>query len=203
MPAARSSSPFSDLLVPICSTHHDTQVINMIFLLALLGATLVAAVLPVRFGPRSTRRAARLGMAAAMVFAGASHWTMPTPFIQHLPSWVPAAETLILVTGGIEIALGAALLMPQPWRRIAGLALAAYLVAVFPSNVYVAIAAVEVDWQPGGWYPWLRLPLQALFVAWALWSTGWQRRQLRSVRTILDATERSTPAPSVPGRVHQ
>ena len=177
--------------------------ITTIFLLALLGATLVAAVLPARFGPRSTRRAARLGMAAAMVFAGAAHWTMPTPFIQHLPSWVPAAETLILLTGGIEVALGAALLTRQPWRRFAGLALAAYLVAVFPSNVYVALSAVEVDGQPGGWYPWLRLPLQVLFVAWALWSTGWHRRQLRSVRTILDSAHRSTPALAVPGRVHR
>ncbi len=175
----------------------------MIFLLALVGATLVAAVLPARFGPRSARRAARLGMAAAMVFAGASHWTMPTPFIQHLPSWVPAAETLILLTGGIEVALGAALLMRQPWRRFAGLALAAYLVAVFPSNVYVAIAAVPVDGQPGGWYPWLRLPLQVLFIAWALWSTGWHRRQLRSVMTILDSNHRSTPALAVPRRMHQ
>ena len=175
----------------------------MIFLLALVGATLVAAVLPAQFGARSTRRATRLGMAAAMVFAGAAHWTMPTPFIQHLPSWVPAAETLILLTGGIEVALGAALLTRQPWGRFAGLALAAYLVAVFPSNVYVAIAAVEVDGQPGGWYPWLRLPLQALFVAWALWSTGWHQRQLRSVRSIFDSTHRSTPALAVAGRVHQ
>ncbi len=175
----------------------------MIFLLALVGASLVAAVLPARFGPRSTRRATRLGMAAAMVFAGVSHWTMPTPFIQHLPSWVPAAETLVLVTGGIEVALGAALLTRQPWRRFAGLALAGYLVAVFPSNVYVAIAAVDVDGQPGGWYPWIRLPFQILFVVWALWSTEWRLRELRSVRTILGTTERSAPALAVRGRVHQ
>jgi uncharacterized membrane protein len=178
-------------------------VITMIFLLALVVATLLAAVLPTRFGPRSARRAARLGMAVAMVFAGAAHWFMPTPFVQHLPSWVPAAETLILLTGGIEVALGAALLARQPWRRFAGLALAAYLVAVFPSNVYVAVAAVDVEGQPGGWYPWVRLPFQVLFVAWALWSTGWRLRQLRSVRTILDTTERSAPPLAVPGRVHQ
>ena len=175
----------------------------MIFLLALIGATLVAAVLPARFGPRSTRRATRLGMAAAMVFAGAAHWTMPTPFIQHLPSWVPAAETLILLTGGIEVALGAALLTRQPWRRFAGLALAVYLVAVFPSNVYVAIAAVQVDGLPGGWYPWLRLPLQVLFIAWALCSTGWHRQQLRSIRSILGRTPGSTVIPAVAGRMHR
>jgi uncharacterized membrane protein len=44
--------------------------------------------------------------------------------------------------------------------------------SVFPANVYVAVEAVDVDGQPGGVYPWLRLPLQAVFVWLALWSTG-------------------------------
>lgn len=99
--------------------------------------------------------------------------TLPTPFLQHLPPWTPAAEAVVAVTGIIEIALGGALLLRQPWRYRTGLALAAYLIAVFPGNVYVAVAVadVDVDGQPGGWYPWLRLPLQALFIAWAVWST--------------------------------
>ena len=42
---------------------------------------------------------------------------------------------------------------------------------VFPGNVYVAVFDVEVDGQPGGAYPWVRLPLQVLFIAWALWCT--------------------------------
>jgi uncharacterized membrane protein len=50
--------------------------------------------------------------------------------------------------------------------------LAAYLVAVFPGNLYVAVSGVEVAGQPGGIYPWLRLPFQAPFIALALWSSG-------------------------------
>lgn len=157
----------------------------MIFLVVLALATLLAAVVLWLSGRRSARRAALLGMATAMVFAGAAHWLMPTPFVQHLPPWVPAAEALVLVTGVIEVGLGAALLLRQPWRRRAGLALAAYFVAVFPANVYVAVADVAVDGQPGGWYPWLRLPFQVLFVAWALWSTGWDLRQLRAAAARL------------------
>jgi uncharacterized membrane protein len=42
---------------------------------------------------------------------------------------------------------------------------------VFPSNIYVALAGIDVDGQPGGAYPWLRLPLQLLFIGWAFWST--------------------------------
>ena len=161
----------------------------MIFVAVLALATLVAAiVLWPSAGRRSARRAARLGMAAAMVFAGAAHWLMPTPFVQHLPPWVPAAEALVLLTGVVEVGLGAALLLRQPWRRRAGLALAAYLLAVFPANVYVAVADVEVDGQPGGWYPWLRLPFQALFIAWALWSTGWDSQQLRTAVARITGT---------------
>jgi uncharacterized membrane protein len=143
----------------------------MLFLIVLATATLITAAVQAMRRRFDMRSAARVGLAIGMAFAGVAHLAMPTPFLQHLPPWTPAAEAVILVTGLIEIALGAALLLRQPWRQRAGLALAAYLVAVFPGNLYVAVADVEVDGQPGGWYPWLRLPLQALFIGWALWST--------------------------------
>ncbi len=143
----------------------------MIFLLVLAVSTAAAAAALALRGRFSPRAAARLGMATAMAFAGVSHLLMPTPFVQHLPSWVPWRAELVLVTGLVEIGLGLALLLRQPRRRLAGYALAGYLVAVFPANVYVAVAGVDVDGQPGGAYPWLRLPLQVLFIAWALWTT--------------------------------
>jgi uncharacterized membrane protein len=144
----------------------------MIFLLVLTLATAAVATVLALARKFSARLAARGGMALAVAFAGISHLLLPTPFVQHLPTWVPMREELILVTGLLEIALGVALLLRQPQRRWAGLALAGYLLAVFPSNIYVAVADVDVDGQPGGAYPWLRLPLQVLFIAWALWSTG-------------------------------
>jgi uncharacterized membrane protein len=113
----------------------------------------------------------RYALAAGMAVAGLSHLLDPTPFIQHLPVWVPARELLVFLSGIAEIALGAALLAPPPYRRLAGFALAAYLVAVFPGNIYVAVAGVDVQGQPGGLYAWLRLPLQAVFVWLALWTT--------------------------------
>jgi uncharacterized membrane protein len=67
-------------------------------------------------------------------------------------------------------------------------------VAVFPANVYVAVADVAVDGQPGGWYPWLRLPFQALFIGWVLWSTA-------APREVHQAAERrSGPAPAAAAR---
>lgn len=147
----------------------------MIFLIVLAVATAVTAGVLALRGRFTPRPAARIGLAVAMAVAGIAHLLMPLPFIQHLPTWVPARELLVAVSGVVEIALGAALLLRPPLRRLAGLVLAAYLVAVFPANVYVAVAGIEVDGQPGGAYPWLRLPLQVLFVVWAVWSTRGER----------------------------
>lgn len=150
----------------------------MIFFIILAISTTVAAVVGRR---RATwRDHARRGMAVAMVFAGVSHAVRPDPFVQHLPDWMPAREALVLITGIVEVLLGAALVRPRAHRRLAGRALAAYLVAVFPANVYVAIEGVDVDGQPGGIYHWIRLPMQALFIGWALWSTQVAERSISS-----------------------
>ena len=153
----------------------------MLFLIVLAVATAVAVLVHRLRRGRGLREPARVGMAAAMIFAGVSHWLMPVPFLQHVPPFIPAPDLVVLLTGVIEVFLGAALLTPPRWRRRAGLLLAAYLIAVFPGNLYVALAGVDVQGQPGGWYPWARLPLQALFIAWALWSTGWPITRTRPV----------------------
>ncbi|HEU0235410.1 MAG TPA: hypothetical protein VFR14_03090 [Candidatus Limnocylindrales bacterium] len=113
-----------------------------------------------------------MALALGMAVAGVSHLVSPLPFVQHLPTWIPERYLIVYVSGVIEIALGAALLAPARWRPLVGAALAAYLVAVFPGNVYVAVAGVDVVGQPGGIYAWLRLPLQAVFIWLTLWSTG-------------------------------
>ena len=142
----------------------------MLFLVVLVVTTLVAAATTALRRRFSVRDSARIGLALAMAVAGLTHWVNPDPFVQHLPDWVPGRSELVAVTGALEIGIGLALLL---WRRreLAGLVTAAYLVAVFPANVYVAVAGVDVDGQPDGAYAWVRLPLQALFVGWAFWST--------------------------------
>lgn len=154
----------------------------MIFLVILAGAFVVALLAPSRGGRRSVRGAARLAMAAAMAFAGVSHFAVPEPFVQHLPEWVPHRLVIIYATGAVEVLLGAGLVGPRRYRRHVALTLAAYLVAVFPGNIHVAVAGVDVEGQPGGIYPWLRLAFQPLFIWWALWSTpdgtgSWERRR--------------------------
>jgi uncharacterized membrane protein len=143
--------------------------IAVLFALVLVSATLVAWAIGRRSA--STQDHARRGMAAAMILAGAAHLVGPEPFVQHLPEWVPAREPLVHLSGLAEMALGTALVAVPNRREAVGRLLALFFLAVWPANIYVAVASVEVAGQPGGAYPWIRLPFQVLFIAWALWST--------------------------------
>jgi len=106
-----------------------------------------------------------------MIVAGITHFARVEPFVQHLPDWIPAREALVYLTGVVEVALGVALMRSTRHRATVGRLVAVYLIAVFPANIYVAVADVNVTGQPGGLQAWIRLPLQMLFIAWALMST--------------------------------
>jgi uncharacterized membrane protein len=59
-------------------------------------------------------------------------------------------------------------------QSLAGFGLVALYVAVFPANIYMAVANVQVQglspWlpQPSAGALWARLPLQLVFIGWAL-----------------------------------
>jgi uncharacterized membrane protein len=141
----------------------------MSFLFILIASTGIAWLVGRRKG--SARDHARRGLAIAMVIAGITHFTRSEPFVQHLPDWVPGRELLVYLSGAVEILFGVALVRFSQARETVGRLLAMYLLAVFPANVYVALADVEVTGQAGGVFAWIRLPLQAVFIVWALWCT--------------------------------
>ena len=158
----------------------------MLFLVVLLVSFVGAWAMPARFGGRSVANAARHALGIALVFAGVSHFTLLDSFRAHLPSWLPFRDPMVYATGVIEVVGGLALFVRR-YRTRVGLAVAAYLVLVFPANVYVAVAGVDVPGSPDGWYHWVRLPLQALFVWWALRSTGVSIRFERESRGLTPA----------------
>ena len=93
---------------------------------------------------------------------------------------VPYRPAVILGTGVVEILLGIGLLIPRRRRREIALALVAYLIAVFPANVYVAVTDVPVE-DFGGGNPWLRLPFQAVYIAWVFWAVPGALEPLRAI----------------------
>src|SRR5918994_903158 len=134
----------------------------MLFLFVLVAS--YAALWPFTRTTLTVRERSRIALALGMAVAGVSHLANPMPFVQHLPTWVPERYLIVFVSGLIEIAFGAALLAPVRLRPLVGAVLAAYLMAVFPGNDYVAVAGVDVVGQPGGIYAWLRLPFQSAVV---------------------------------------
>lgn len=121
------------------------------------------------------RSVLRVVLAFAMVAVGVLHFVRPEPFVAIVPAVLPAPLALVLVSGAAEIAGGLGLLVPR-LRRAASLGLVALYLAVLPANVNMAVNDLPLDGQP---LPraalWLRLPLQLVFIAWALW-VGRERR---------------------------
>jgi len=114
---------------------------------------------------------ARGSVALFFVGAGALHFVKTGTYERIVPPFVPNAREIVLVSGAAEIAGGAAV----PIKRLRGTArwwLIALLLAVFPANVYMAVAPDKI---PGleipTWLLWARLPLQGLFIAWVVRGT--------------------------------
>ncbi len=105
---------------------------------------------------------------AALLFvaAGLNHFRNPQFYRRIVPPFFPAPAALVAISGIAEIAGGIGLLVPR-LRRTAGWGLIALLVAVFPANIYMALAANRfAEVRVPHWVLWLRLPLQGVFIAW-------------------------------------
>jgi uncharacterized membrane protein len=110
----------------------------------------------------------RIGLAIFFIIAGSLHFIFPAPYFRIMPPFLPWPGALIAISGAAEI-LGGAGLLTARWRRPAAYGLALLLVAVFPANIYMAIAHVEFPgWLGQSWFQWLRLPLQLVLIAWVL-----------------------------------
>lgn len=107
---------------------------------------------------------------AAIFFlvAGANHFRSPEIYLGMMPPWLPWPEALNSISGAAEM-LGGLGLLWSPVQRLAGWGLIALLVAVFPANVHVALQGHMPGLDVSPLTLWLRLPFQALFIAWVWW----------------------------------
>lgn len=109
----------------------------------------------------------RLLLAAFFVIAGILHFLFPEPYIRMVPPQVPWPAVMVWVSGVAEIMGGIGLVLPG-WRRPAAWGLVLLLIAVFPANLYIALAHVQFAGLLGkSWAQWLRLPLQLPLIYWA------------------------------------
>jgi uncharacterized membrane protein len=111
---------------------------------------------------------ARDALSLMLVFTGFSHFTfMKEDFVRMIPPSIPWPRAMVYFTGICEIAGAAGLVLPE-FRRAAAYALIAFFLAVLPTNIHAARAGVTLRGKPAT-NLWLRIPMQALFIAIAFW----------------------------------
>lgn len=116
----------------------------------------------------------RLVFGAIMTVAGVAHLTTAREeFRAQVPSWFPVDDDLVVLGSGVvEIGLGVALLALPKHRRITGLALAAFFVAVFPGNIAQYVEGTDAFGLDTDTKRLVRLFGQPVLVAAALWAAG-------------------------------
>lgn len=112
-----------------------------------------------------------------MTFAGLSHlfWAREQ-FQVAVPDWTTDllpidADGVVAASGAVEVALGGALIaLPRERSRI-GMILALFFVAVFPGNLEMYLKRRDAIGLDTDRKRLVRLFLQPVLVAWALWCT--------------------------------
>jgi uncharacterized membrane protein len=115
-----------------------------------------------------------VGLAVLLGVVGTTHFLQPDLFDPVVPRALPGpARAYTVASGLVELALAAALLRGST-RRAAGFAAAAFLVAVFPANVQMALDGGlpgRTGLLGSGTAAWARLPFQVPLV-WLAWQVG-------------------------------
>lgn len=114
-------------------------------------------------------RRALVGLCALLAGAGTLHFVVPGPYRRIIPAPLRAHAAVVVAASGVcEIGCAALLAIPRT-RRLGAFATAALFVAVFPANVQMALDHARADAAlPLRIAAWLRLPLQAPLIRWAL-----------------------------------
>lgn len=105
-------------------------------------------------------------LVAFFLFMGSIHFVQPEQYVAMMPSWLPAHNVLISLSGFVEIAL-AILLIPIKTRAIAARLIIAMLVVFFLAiHIPESIRYYQTEDEKFT-ASIIRLPIQFLFIAWA------------------------------------
>lgn len=112
----------------------------------------------------------RLLLSILFVGAGVAHFVSPGGFLKIVPPQLPAPLFLVYLSGLFEV-LGGVGIQLASTREVAGWGLILLLIAVFPANIYMAVAGIKIGGFPSEpWMAWARLPLQFVLIGLVLWS---------------------------------
>ncbi|MFN6569977.1 DoxX family protein [Dendronalium sp. ChiSLP03b] len=113
----------------------------------------------------------RVILAVSIIVVGVTHFVVPEQYVRIVPPQLPYPLGLVYLSGFYEILGGIGLLVP-PVSQAAAWGLFALFIAVYPANINMAVNLIKVDGIPNSpWVHVVRLPLQAVLLAWAWWYT--------------------------------
>ena len=130
-----------------------------------------------RIGGVGFRPVLRWLLGGALVGAGIGHLTTQrSEFQAQVPGWFPIDDDVVVVASGIvEIALGAALIGLPRHRVIVGTIVAVFFVVIFPGNIAQWAEGTDAFGLDTDTKRFARLFFQPVLVIWALGATGaWQ-----------------------------
>ncbi len=138
------------------------------------------------------RAAGRWLLATFLLIAGIGHFGSAEEFLAQVPTWMPAPQLVVALSGVVEICLAVALVGVRPWRAQVGWVVAAFFVLVFPGNISQLVTQTDAFGLDSDLARGVRLLFQPVLIVWALWCTGawasWRSRPRKS------GAELATPA---------
>lgn len=113
-------------------------------------------------------------LGAFLLFAGVSHLTFyRAEFLAQVPPWVPMnPDTVVLLSGLVEMALGLALIAARQRAFMVGGLTALFFVMIFPGNIAQYMEQRDAFGLDSDQARLIRLFFQPVLVWWALASTG-------------------------------
>jgi uncharacterized membrane protein len=142
----------------------------LIVLLATFGIGLVVTKLTDDY---NIKLSAQIAMAVMMAFTALGHFKFTQGMAMMLPSFIPNKKQVVYITGFIEIAAAAGLLIPAT-RTLTARCLILFFIMLTPANINAAMKHIDIEKAnldgPGPNYLWFRIPLQFLFIGWVYWS---------------------------------
>jgi uncharacterized membrane protein len=141
----------------------------MALLLVLLISFLLISLIQRFSGKQNHHFAGRIALSIMLIFTAIGHFLYTEGMAMMLPDFFPFKEEVVILTGLIEIAAAAGLLLHKTYRITSWLLIILFI-AVLPANIYAAVQQVsyqKANYQgPGAGYLWFRIPLQLLFIGW-------------------------------------
>lgn len=113
----------------------------------------------------------RVVLAISLIIVGFTHFIRPEQYARIVPPELPYPVGLVYISGIFEILGGIGLLIPVI-SVAAAWGIIALFIAVFPANINQAIHSIPIEGIPHDpLLYWVRLPFQAVLIAWAWWYT--------------------------------